>query len=131
MQSVGVVLRDKKKNKTVSVISVHMPGECTRKSSEDLRQWSNSTNADIRIIAGDFNVKSTGDFGSIPAMRDVFESSGYRTEAVWGELDWIWRKGQSAVSNVKRVDYPEAAGPGYPSALQYSDHRGGFEDLKY
>jgi hypothetical protein len=130
--SVGVRLRDTKKNKTISVVSVHMPGECTRKNSEELRQWVNATSSDVRIIAGDFNTNTTGDFGSIPDMKDVFESNGMRAADIWGPLDWIWRKGQSAVSSQKRVEYAEASGAGSPHpGMNYSDHRGGFEDLKY
>ena len=137
MQSVGVRLRDAKKNKTISVVSVHMPGECTQRNTTELREWANATSTDIRIIAGDFNTNTTEGFGSIPNMRDVLESNGFRVSApggadIWGPLDWIWRKGQSAVSNAKRVEYAETTGPGSPNpSLPYSDHRGGFEDLTY
>lgn len=132
MQSVGVHLRDTKKGKTISVVSVHMPGECTKKNAEEIRQWSNATSSDIRIVAGDFNTNTTAGFGSIPNLREVMESNGYRVADAWGPLDWIWRKGQSAVANVKRVEFAEAMGAGYPSpGMRYSDHRGGFEDLTY
>ena len=137
MQSVGVRLRDTKKNKTISVVSVHMPGECTRKNTEELRQWANATSSDIRIIAGDFNTNTTAGFGSIPEMRAALESNGYRAATVggaeiWGPLDWIWRKGQSAVTESKRVEFAEAMAAGYPTpGMRYSDHRGGFEDLTY
>lgn len=132
MQSVGVRLRDTKKNKTISVVSVHMPGECTRKNTEELRQFANTNSADIRIIAGDFNTSDNPGFGSIAEMRTTLESNGYRAAAGWGALDWIWRKGQSEVLNPKRVEYSEAMGAGFPSpGVAYSDHRGGFEDLRY
>jgi hypothetical protein len=132
MQSVGVRLRDTKKNKTISVVSVHMPGDCTKKNTEEIRQWANATSSDIRIIAGDFNTNTTAGFGSIPAMREALESNGYRVADLWGPLDWIWRKGQSAVASSKRVEFAEAMGAGYPSpGMRYSDHRGGFEDLTY
>ncbi len=138
MNSVGVRLRDTKhNNKTVSVVSVHMPGECTQKNSAELRDWVNASQSDIRIVAGDFNTNTGEGWGSIPNMRAVFQDNGFRVSTVggadiWGPLDWIWRKGQSAVNNPKRVEYAEAMGAGYPTpGMQYSDHRGGFEDMTY
>lgn len=132
MTSVGVRLRDRNfQNKTISVLSVHMPGQCTTKNTTELRAWANAAGSDLRIIAGDFNTNTGPGWGSIPNMKEVLEASGYRTADVWGNLDWIWRKGQSRVDNIKRVEYAEARGVGYPSATNYSDHRGGFEDLTY
>ena len=135
MNSVGARLRDIKfNNKTISVVSVHMPGECTQKNSSELRDWVNASSSDIRIIAGDFNTNTGEGWGSIPNMREVFETNGLRVGGadIWGPLDWLWRKGQSAASNAKRIEYAEAMGPGAPSpGVPYSDHRGGFEDLKY
>ncbi len=57
MNSVGVRLRDEGfRCATVSVISVHMPGECTTKNTSELRAWANAgRGSDLRIIAGDFN----------------------------------------------------------------------------
>jgi hypothetical protein len=131
MSSSGVRLRDTKfNNKTISVLSVHMPGDrpCTKKNAEEMRQWVNATDSDLRIIAGDFNTNDGAEWASIPDMKAVFEGSNMRVADVWGPLDWIWRKGQSAVSNVKRIEYSEAA---IVNATNYSDHRGGFEDLTY
>lgn len=131
MESVGVRLRDKKfHNAIVSVISVHMANECTTKNTRELRAWANAGRPDLRIIAGDFNTNTSGG-GSIPNMKEVLQSNGYKTAGIWGDLDWIWRKGQSKVEHETRVDYPDASGPGYPSTTNYSDHRGGFEDLTY
>jgi hypothetical protein len=133
MSSVGVKLRDKKfHNATVSVISVHMPGECTTKNTRELRAWSNAGGADIRIIAGDFNTNvpgAPGEWGSIANMKEVFGSNGFKVAGVWGPLDWIWRKGQSNVSNETRVEYDDAKAVN--ASMNYSDHRGGFEDLTY
>lgn len=133
IQSVGVRLRDTKKGKTIAVVSVHMPGEreCTRKNTQEFREWANGTGDDIRIIAGDFNTKADDEFASIGVMKNVLENGGFHTADVWGPLDWIWRRGEKKTVSEKRVEYAEASGPGYPSAWPYSDHRGGFVDLKY
>lgn len=131
MSSVGVRLRDTRyKNKTISIVSVHMPGTrpCTKKNTEEMRAWVNAASSDIRIVAGDFNSNDGAEWASIPDLKAVFEGGNFRVADVWGPLDWIWRKGQSAVSNVKRVEYAEAKAV---SGTNYSDHRGGFEDLTY
>jgi hypothetical protein len=131
MNSVGVRLIDEKfHNATVSVISVHMPDDvqCTKKNTRELRDWAKSGGADIRIIAGDFN--TTVDAGSVAIMNTVL--SDYTVASIWGERDWIWRRGQKQVENETRVEYDHAKGAGYPSPKKnYSDHRGGFEDLTY
>jgi hypothetical protein len=135
MSSVGARLRDTKyNNKTISIVSVHMPGECTQKSSADLRDWVSATSSDIKIIAGDFNTNVGEGWGSIPNMKEVFQNAGFRLGGadIWGPLDWLWRKGHSDAARAKRVEYAEANGPGSPNpGVPYSDHRGGFEDLKY
>jgi hypothetical protein len=133
IESVGVRLRDKKKGKTIAVVSVHMPGEreCTRKNTQEFREWVDGTGADIKIISGDFNTNTNDSFASIGVMKTVLENDGFRTADLWGPLDWIWRKGEKKTVSEKRVEYAEASGAGYPSAFPYSDHRGGFVDLKY